>query len=59
MQVKHCEPHHWYYPSERRILEAAGIPHLMLQTDHEIISLGPERTRIEAFVEMIKALAQA
>lgn len=53
--VKHCEIHSWYYVHIRRVLMAAGVPHLMLETEHETVSLGPERTRIEAFLEMIRA----
>jgi len=53
--VKHCEAHHWYFAHIRRNLMAADIPYLLLETEHETVSLGPERTRVEAFVEMIKA----
>jgi benzoyl-CoA reductase subunit C len=53
--VKHCELHHWYFAHIRRELMSAEIPHLVLETEHEMISLGPERTRIEAFLEMIRA----
>lgn len=55
LQVKHCEAQSWYYPLIRKTLMAAGVPHLMLETEHEMVSLGPERTRVEAFLEMIRA----
>ena len=53
--VKHCELHHWYFAHIRRMLMSLEIPYLLLETEHETVSLGPERTRIEAFMEMIRA----
>jgi benzoyl-CoA reductase/2-hydroxyglutaryl-CoA dehydratase subunit BcrC/BadD/HgdB len=59
LTAKHCELHNWYCIHIRRMLAAAGIPQLMIETEHETVSLGPERTRIEAFLEMIRSAAPA
>ncbi|MCX6007040.1 MAG: 2-hydroxyacyl-CoA dehydratase family protein [Chloroflexi bacterium] len=52
--AKYCEPHLFNYPFIRAELEACGIPHIMLETEHEIVSLEGLRTRLQAFVEMLK-----
>ena len=48
---KFCEPHMLYYPELRKGLDAAGIPQLQLETEHEGMPLESFRTRIEALVE--------
>ena len=52
--VKFCEPHYFYYPRIKATFEAAGVPHLLLETEHDMSALGNLRTRVEAFVEMVK-----
>jgi benzoyl-CoA reductase subunit C len=52
--VKYCQPHDLYYPYVAHKLTDNSIPHLMIETEHEIISTGQTKTRIEAFIEMIK-----
>jgi bcr-type benzoyl-CoA reductase subunit C len=52
--VKFCEPHYFYYPRIKQAFEAAGVPHLLLETEHDMSALGNLRTRIEAFVELLK-----
>ena len=52
--VKYCEPHMLYYPDLRKRLDEARIPHIMIETEHEIISLESVRTRIGAFIEMLR-----
>jgi len=52
--VKFCEPHYFYYPRIKQTFEETGIPHLLLETEHDMNALGNMRTRIEAFVELIK-----
>ena len=51
--VKYCEPHLFYYPFLREALAAAGIPHIMVETEHDVVSLEGVRTRLQAFVEML------
>ncbi|GAB3002949.1 2-hydroxyacyl-CoA dehydratase family protein [Amycolatopsis acidiphila] len=48
---KFCEPHMLYYPELRKRLDAAGIPQLQIETEHEGIPLESFRTRIETLVE--------
>lgn len=52
--VKFCEPHMIYYPHIKETLAAEGIPHILLETEHEVVSLEGARTRIQAFIEMLR-----
>jgi bcr-type benzoyl-CoA reductase subunit C len=54
LMVKFCEPHYFYYPRIKATFEETGVPHLLLETEHDMNALGNLRTRIEAFVELIK-----
>lgn len=51
--AKYCEPHLFLYPFIKRALNEAGIPHLMVETEHEVVSLEGIRTRFQAFIEML------
>jgi benzoyl-CoA reductase/2-hydroxyglutaryl-CoA dehydratase subunit BcrC/BadD/HgdB len=51
--VKFCEPHGFDYPYLRQRLEAAGVPHFLIETEHEMSNLGQVRTRLQAFIEML------
>ena len=53
LMAKQCGPHLLYHSFMRDVLDDAGIPHLDLEIEHEIISLETIRTRIEAFIEML------
>lgn len=57
--AKFCEPHYYFYPRIKAAFEAAGIPHLLLETEHEMTVGGNMRTRVESFIEMIKRRAAA
>jgi benzoyl-CoA reductase subunit C len=48
---KFCEPHMLYYPELRKGLDAAGIPQLLLETEHEGLPEESVRTRVETLVE--------
>lgn len=52
--VKFCEAHMIYYPFVKEILAAEGVPHILLETEHEVVSLEGARTRIQAFIEMLR-----
>jgi benzoyl-CoA reductase subunit C len=52
--VTHCEPHWYAYPNLKNKLQAAGIPHFYLESEQESLSLGKIRTKVEAFMEMVK-----
>jgi len=51
---KFCEPHMLYYPELRKGLDAAGIPQLLLETEHEGLPAESFRTRVEALVERVQ-----
>lgn len=51
--AKYCEPHLFHYPFIKEALTGAGIPHLMLETEHELVSLEGMRNRLQAFMEML------
>lgn len=52
--AKNCEPHMIYYPYIKARLESAGIPHILIQVEYEMVSLEGIRTRIQAFIEMLR-----
>lgn len=53
---KHCEPHMFYYPHVKDALSEAGVPHVMIETEHEVVSLEGVRTRIQALMETLKGI---
>jgi benzoyl-CoA reductase subunit C len=52
--VKFCEAHDYTYPHMRRHLDAAGIPYLMIKTEHETTSVEQLKTRLQAFIEIVR-----
>jgi bcr-type benzoyl-CoA reductase subunit C len=54
LMPKYCEPHMYYYPEIKEAFEARGIPHLLIETDHEELPIETLRTRVETFVEMLR-----
>lgn len=52
--IKFCDPYLCRLPAVREALKEAGLPLLVLEGDCTLRSLGQHRTRIEAFVEMVK-----
>jgi benzoyl-CoA reductase subunit C len=52
--VKYCQPHDMYYPYLKQKLQDAGIPEIMIETEHELLSVGQVKTRVQAFIEMIR-----
>jgi len=51
--VKFCDPYLARVPVVREALTAAGLPFLMLEGDCTLRSMEQQRTRIEAFIEML------
>jgi benzoyl-CoA reductase/2-hydroxyglutaryl-CoA dehydratase subunit BcrC/BadD/HgdB len=51
--MKFCDPYLARLPAMRAALEEAGLPFLVLEGDCSLRSLGQQRTRLEAFVEML------
>ena len=58
LMAKFCEPHYFYYPHIKKTFESNSVPHLLVETEHELIAAGNLRTRVESFVEMLKRQAQ-
>ena len=54
LMVKFSEPHMLYYPQLRKRLTERGIPHLLVETEHEGVPLESLRTRVEALLERIR-----
>jgi len=50
---KFCDPHAFDYAMVKEKLDAAAVPHLRLEIEH-VPALGQWRTRLQAFLEMIK-----
>ena len=52
--AKFCEPHMYFYPEIKEAFERAGIPLLLVETEHEGVPLESVRTRVETFLEIVK-----
>jgi len=52
--VKFCDPYLARMPIFREELKKAGMPLLLLEGDCTLRSIGQQRTRIEAFIEMLR-----
>jgi benzoyl-CoA reductase/2-hydroxyglutaryl-CoA dehydratase subunit BcrC/BadD/HgdB len=52
--LKFCDPYLARLPLIRSTLRAAGLPVLLLEGDCTLRSIGQQRTRIEAFIEMLR-----
>jgi len=50
-----CDPYVYDYPDLRKALNKAGVPNLMIQIELSITSLAQVRTRLQAFMEMVRA----
>ncbi len=57
LMVRFCEPHMLYYPELRKRLNERGIPHLLLETEHEGLPVETVSTRVEALLERIRRSA--
>ena len=53
MMAEFCAPHGFDYPHLKEKLSAAGVPHLLLTTDHTGPS-GQMKTRLGAFIELLE-----
>lgn len=54
LMAKFCEPHMYYYPEVKEAFERAGMPHLLIETEHESMALEHMRTRVESFLELVR-----
>jgi benzoyl-CoA reductase/2-hydroxyglutaryl-CoA dehydratase subunit BcrC/BadD/HgdB len=51
--LKFCDPHAFDYPYLKSMLDAEGIPSLLVELEEQTTSGGQFRTRCEAFIEML------
>jgi benzoyl-CoA reductase subunit C len=51
--IKYCPPHACYYPDFKSKMDKEGINEIMIQVEHEIISLESVKTRLQTFVEIM------
>ena len=54
LMAKFCEPHMYYYPEVKEAFERRGVPHLLIETEHEGMALESLKTRVETFLEIVK-----
>ena len=59
LQVKYCEPHMFFYPEIKETFEREGVPHLLVETEHEQMPMEALKTRLETFMEIVKRRAAA
>jgi len=52
--LKFCDPHDFDYPDIAKALTESDIPHLRVETEMQPASVEQVRTRLQAFVEMLK-----
>lgn len=52
--AKFCDPYIARLPGVREVLKRKGIPFLLLEGDCTLRSVGQQKTRIEAFIEMMR-----
>ncbi len=57
LMVKFCEPHMYFYPEIREAFDRSGIPHLLIETEHEEMPIEALKTRVETFVEIARRRA--
>ncbi len=54
--LKFCDPHLFDAPLLKEELESSGLPVLYLEWEHAMTGIAQLRTRIEAFIEMIRGV---
>ena len=53
VRVKYCPPHTCYYPDFKSKMVEHGVPEIMIEMEHEIMSLEGVKTRLQSFAETI------
>lgn len=53
LMPKFCEPQMYHHPQLCEALDRHGVPHLLIETEHEGMPMEAVRTRIESFLELI------
>jgi len=57
LQPKYCEHQNFAYVYQHKTLAESGMDHILIESEHEMISLEQTRTKMQAFVEMTRAKA--
>jgi len=55
--LKFCDPHLFDAPLLKEALESSGLPVLYLEVEHALSGVAQLRTRMEAFIEMIRGVS--
>jgi benzoyl-CoA reductase subunit C len=53
LMIKYCPPHLCYYPDIKNKLANRGIPEILIEVEHEVVSLEQVKTRLQSFVEIL------
>jgi bcr-type benzoyl-CoA reductase subunit C len=53
MMMTFCDPEELEYPSLKKALDEAGIPHISLGFDQQMVDFGQAKTSLQAFAESI------
>lgn len=56
LMIKYCPPHMCYYPDIKNKLAENGIPEILIEIEHEIISFEQVKTRLQTFVEILEGV---
>ena len=54
--IKYCPPHMCYYPDIKNKLSEKGIPELLIEVEHEVVSFEQIKTRLQTFAEIIQGV---
>ncbi len=54
--IKYCPPHMCYYPDIKNKLSQKGIPELLIEVEHEVVSFEQIKTRLQTFAEIIQGV---
>lgn len=54
LMAKFCEPHMYYYPEIKEAFDRAGVPILLIETEHDSMPMEAFKTRVETFLEVSK-----
>lgn len=53
LMMQFCDPEEMEYPSLKKGLNEAGIPHIVIGVDHQMKNFGQARTQIQAFADVL------
>lgn len=56
LMMQFCDPEEMEYPSLKKALSEAGIPHIVIGVDHQMKDFGQARTQIQAFADILATM---